>query len=154
MLTQFDPDLSILDHVVTIFRFGSKQGLCLISRRFVCTQNHNKWKETLGSCPWNILFVHNETSPAPGTPYEPLEDNFLKEIARELTIIMSDEWLRDVEVSSEVIRTSSLSSLTIQCLVMEVTVNVLDNPTAGANIMSTTFVLTCLGGKPQIQVLD
>lgn len=70
-------------------------------------------------------------------------DHMLKGTVKELTTIMSDVWLREVEPSSEVIRISP-PYLAIQCLVKETVVIVLYNPTIGANILFATFALTLL----------
>lgn len=67
----------------------------------------------------------------------------LKGTVKELTTIMSDVWLREVEPSSEVIRISP-PYLAIQCLVKETVVIVLYNPTVGANIMFTTLICISL----------
>lgn len=70
-------------------------------------------------------------------------DHMLKGTVKELTTIMSDVWLREVEPSSEVIRISP-PYLAIQCLVKETVVIVLYNPTVGANIMFTTLICISL----------
>ena len=77
----------------------------------------------------------------------PLKEILFKEMQQELTTIMRDEWLREVELSSEVIRINT-PSLTITCLMREAMVQTLYNPTIGANIMSTTFALNFLGDEP------
>nr|ABA93457.1 hypothetical protein LOC_Os11g27360 [Oryza sativa Japonica Group] len=77
----------------------------------------------------------------------PLKEILFKEMQQELTTIMRDEWLREVELSSEVIRINT-PSLTITCLMREAMVQTLYNPTIGANIMSTIFALNCLGDEP------
>jgi hypothetical protein len=63
-----------------------------------------------------------------------------------LTSIYIDEWLREVELSPKVIWISS-PFLPIQCQIRDTTVNSLNNPTVGANIMSDSFVLTFLGSE-------
>jgi hypothetical protein len=65
----------------------------------------------------------------------------------ELTAIMSREWLREVELSSEEIQIRA-PSLTIQCMIRDNLVDVLYNPTVGANIMSTSFLSTYFGKEP------
>lgn len=60
---------------------------------------------------------------------------------------MSDECLREVELSFEVIQIS-FPSLIIQCLMREVMVHDLYNPTIGASFMSATSALTYLGEEP------
>ena len=54
---------------------------------------------------------------------------------------MSSEWVKEVELSSEEIQIRALSS-TIRCLINRTSVDVLYNPTVGANLMSASFVDT------------
>ncbi len=60
---------------------------------------------------------------------------------------MSNEWLREGELSSESIQIRCPSS-TIMCFIGGNLVCALYNPSVGANIMSATFALDCLGDKP------
>lgn len=62
---------------------------------------------------------------------------------------MSDELLRELKLSSEVIQISS-PSLTISCLTREAMGRTLYNPTVGANI---TFAIKCLGDE-QLAPID
>lgn len=68
----------------------------------------------------------------------PIEEEFLKETLKELTIIMSNEWLREVKLSPEVFRVRSPSS-TIQCHITGVRIDTLYNPTISANLMSASL---------------
>jgi hypothetical protein len=78
--------------------------------------------------------------PVPVTPLEPLDKGFLRESTKELTMILSKEWTNEVERSSEIqIR---MTSSVIQCKIHGIMVDVLYNPTVGANIMSASFVAT------------
>ena len=52
--------------------------------------------------------------PVPVTPYVPLDEEFLRESIRELTAIMSSEWVEEAERSSEEIRIYAPPS-TIRC---------------------------------------
>ena len=54
---------------------------------------------------------------------------------------MSSEWVEEVELSSEEIQICTPSS-TIQCSIGRTSVDVLYNPTVGANLMSASFVHT------------
>ena len=64
---------------------------------------------------------------------------------KELTAIMSSEWVEEVEHSSEeiLIRTP----LPIQCRIYGRWVEVLYNPTVGANLMYASFAHTYLGDE-------
>ena len=54
---------------------------------------------------------------------------------------MSSEWVEEMELSSKEIQICTPSS-TIQCSIGKTSVDVLYNPTVGANLMSTSFVHT------------
>lgn len=92
-------------------------------------------------------YSYQKRPPVPCNSPAPLDENLFKETVQKLTTIMRDEWLMEMEVSSEVIHISS-QSLTIPYLMREAMVQTLYNPTIGANIMSTTFALNCLGDEP------
>jgi hypothetical protein len=80
------------------------------------------------------------------TPLDPLNKGFLRESIRELTTIMSNEWVEEAELSSEEIQICTPSS-TIQCNIHDDLVDVLYNPTVGANIMSASFASTYFSNK-------
>jgi hypothetical protein len=80
--------------------------------------------------------------PDPITPSELCEKKFLRETIKELTTLMSDEWLREGELSSKPLQIFHPSSL-IQCRIKDQNVEALYNPTVGANIMSDNFTLGC-----------
>jgi hypothetical protein len=63
-----------------------------------------------------------------------------------LTTILSREWVEEAESSSEEIQIHTPSS-TIHCKVQGTWVDVLYNPSVGANLMSTAFATTYLGEK-------
>jgi hypothetical protein len=92
-------------------------------------------------------YFHPKMPPVPNSPSESLEEDFLRNTIRELTTIMSLEWIKKVEFSSEAIQIYTLSS-TIQCQVQGTTVNVLYNPTVGETGMSASFVSIHLWDKP------
>nr|AAR89045.1 putative reverse transcriptase [Oryza sativa Japonica Group]ABF97688.1 retrotransposon protein, putative, unclassified [Oryza sativa Japonica Group] len=77
---------------------------------------------------------------------DPLNKAMLKKTVKKLTTIMSNEWLREGELSSESIQIRCPSS-TIMCLIGGNLVRALYNPSVGANIMSATFAFDCLGDR-------
>jgi hypothetical protein len=77
---------------------------------------------------------------------DPLDKAMLKETVKKLTTIMSNEWLREGELSSEAIQIRCPSS-TITCLIGVNLVRALYNPSVGANIMSATFAFNYLGDR-------
>jgi hypothetical protein len=76
-----------------------------------------------------------------------LDKEFLKESIRELTTIMSKEWIEEVESSSEAIHIHT-PSLIIQCNIRDDMVGVHYNPTVGANVMSTSFASAYFCNEP------
>jgi hypothetical protein len=91
--------------------------------------------------------------PVPVIPCEPLDNEFLKESTKELTTIMSIEWVEEGEPSFEEIQIHIPPS-TISCQVLRTTVDVLYSPTVGANLMSASFVSTYFGNEPLLQQTD
>ena len=85
--------------------------------------------------------------PVPITLLDPVDEEFLRNSIKELTTIMSNEWVEESELSSEEIQIHTPSS-TIQCRISRTMVDVLYNPTVGANLMSKSFASTYLGDKP------
>jgi len=85
--------------------------------------------------------------PVPVTPLDPLDKESHKESIKELTTILSNEWIEEVERTSEEIQIRIPSS-TIRCNVHGMKVEVLYNPTVGANIMSATFTSTYFDNEP------
>jgi hypothetical protein len=67
------------------------------------------------------------------TPFEPYEKEFLQETIRELTTLMSEEWLREGESSSEPIQISHPSLF--RFCIRNQTVEALYIPAVEANIM-------------------
>ena len=61
---------------------------------------------------------------------------------------MSSEWVHEGELSSEEIQIRA-PSLPIRCKIQGNWMDVLYNPTIGANLMSKSFALTCLGEEPR-----
>lgn len=89
----------------------------------------------------------------PGSSPMPLKEILFKEMQQELTTIMRDEWLREVELSSEVIRINT-PSLTITCLMREAMVQTLFNdPTSSANIILASFSGTVCTHRPKDKAL-
>ena len=85
--------------------------------------------------------------PVPITPLDPLDKEFLRESISELTSILSSEWVEEAKLSSEEIQIRT-PSLTIQCKICGIWVDVLYNPIVGANVLSASFTLTYLGDEP------
>jgi len=78
-----------------------------------------------------------------------LEDCYLKATAQELMIIMSSEWLKESEASSDVIRLLSCFT-TIRCLISRTPMDSLYDPAVGASVMSKNLTLTLLGEEPLV----
>jgi hypothetical protein len=78
---------------------------------------------------------------------DPIDKIILKESIKELTTILSNEWIEEVKCSSEEIQIRIPYS-TIQCKIHGMMVEVLYNPTVIANIMSATFVSTYFNNEP------
>jgi hypothetical protein len=75
-----------------------------------------------------------------------LNKEFLRESIRELTAIMSSEWVEEAEHSSEEIWIHAPPS-TIHCLVRGTMVDVLYSPTVRANVMSASFASAYFGNE-------
>jgi hypothetical protein len=82
---------------------------------------------------------------APSAPNQhlsdPTEDKFLKENVKELTTIISNDWLRESKLSHEVIRLDSPST-SISCQIHQTSFDATNNPVVGVNIMSKYFAHT------------
>ena len=87
--------------------------------------------------------------PVPITPLDPVDKEFLKESIRELTAIMSKEWVEEVEFLSKAIQIHT-PSLFIQCNIHDNMVDVRYTPTVGANIMSTSFASAYFCNEPLV----
>ena len=70
----------------------------------------------------------------PVTPLDPSEKEYLCETIKGLTIMMSDEWLKEGELSSKPIQINSPSS-PLCCRIKNQDVDILYNPTVGANLI-------------------
>ena len=92
-------------------------------------------------------YSYQKRPPVFVSPLNPLDKEFLRASIRELSSILSSEWVEEAELSSKEIQIST-PSLTIQCQIYRTMVDVLYSPTIGANIMSTSFAHTYLGTKP------
>ena len=88
-------------------------------------------------------YLYQKRPPVPVGPTEPLDKAFLKEMVRDLTAVMSSEWVQEGELSSESLQIIA-PSLTIHCFIQGTLGEVLYNPMVGANIMSASYVLTHL----------
>ena len=76
-----------------------------------------------------------------------MDKETLKESIRELTTIISTEWVEEAELSCDEIQIRIPSSI-IQCQISRITMNVLYNPIVGINLMSASFASTYLGDEP------
>jgi hypothetical protein len=92
-------------------------------------------------------YSYKKRPPIPVTPIDPLDKEFLKESIRELTSILSSEWVEEAELSSEKIQICT-PYLTIRRNFCDDLVDVLYNPTVGANVMSASFVSAYFGNEP------
>jgi hypothetical protein len=69
---------------------------------------------------------------------DPSKKAFLKKTAKELVSIISNEWLEELELFSDVIRLDS-PSIFIRCQINKAPFDALYNPVVGVNIMSASF---------------
>jgi hypothetical protein len=76
----------------------------------------------------------------------PLNEELLRESIRELTAIMSSEWVEEAERSSKEIWIHAPP--TIRCLVCGTMVDVLYSPTVRANVMYASFASAYFGNEP------
>ena len=90
----------------------------------------------------NIFNYHKVKKPQgkyhPIKPCNIDEDIPTGKTSGELVSVMSNEWLEESELSSEIIRLDS-SSLPIHCMISNDRIDALYNPVVGINIMSTTL---------------
>ena len=72
---------------------------------------------------------------------------FLKKTTKELVSIISNEWLAESKLSSDVIHLDS-PSISIHCQINKVPFDALYNPVVGVNIMSASFAHDLLKHMP------
>lgn len=77
----------------------------------------------------------------------PDDEKFLKKITKELVSVLSEEWLEESELSTEIIRLDS-PSITIQCQIDKNPFDIFYNPVVGVNIMSAVFAEKLLENIP------
>ena len=77
---------------------------------------------------------------------DPSEEEYLRETIKGLTIMMSDKWLKEGELSLKPIQINSPSS-SLHCRIKNQDVDVLYNPTIGANLILDEFALAFLGDE-------
>jgi hypothetical protein len=86
-------------------------------------------------------------SSAPSAPNQhlpdPAKEKFLKKTVKELTTIISNEWLGESKLSPEVIRLDSPST-SISCQIHKTSFDAFYNPVIGVNLMSKSFAHTLL----------
>jgi hypothetical protein len=85
--------------------------------------------------------------PVPVTPLDPLNKEIFRESIKELTAIISTEWVEEAKLSCEEIQIYIPSSI-IQCQISRTMTNILYNPIVGVNLMSASFASTYLGDEP------
>jgi hypothetical protein len=78
---------------------------------------------------------------------DPFDKAFLKQTTRELVSIISNGWLEESELSSDVIRLDT-PSITIQCQIDRDHFEAFYNPVVGVNIMPTSFAQNLLKHIP------
>ena len=71
----------------------------------------------------------------------PTEEKFLKKTMKELTAIISNEWLGESKLSPKVICLDSPSS-SIHCQIRKTSFDAFYNPVVGVNLMSKSFANT------------
>jgi len=85
---------------------------------------------------------------APSAPnqhvLDPTIEKLFKKTVKKLTMIVSNEWLRESKLSPEVIHLDSPST-SIRCQIHKTSFNAFYNPVVGVNIMSKSFAHTLLG---------
>ena len=80
-------------------------------------------------------------------PLDPSEKAFFKKTTKELVSIISNEWLEESELSSDMIHLDS-PSISIRCQINKAPFYALYNPVVGINIMSVYFALNLLKHMP------
>jgi hypothetical protein len=78
---------------------------------------------------------------------DPSEESFLKKTTKELVSIISNEWLEELELSSDVIHLDSPSICT-HCQINKTPFDALYNLVVGVNIMSASFAHDLLKHMP------
>jgi hypothetical protein len=78
---------------------------------------------------------------------DPSEEAFLKKTTKELVSIISNEWLVESELSSNVICLDS-TSISLHCQINKAPFNALYNLVVGVNIMSASFAHELLKDMP------
>ena len=85
-----------------------------------------------------LVQPHHSKSSSHEEPLDPSEEAFLKRTTKELVSIISNEWLEESELSSDMIRLYS-PSISIHCQINKAPFDALYNPVVGVNIMSASF---------------
>jgi hypothetical protein len=88
-------------------------------------------------------------TPTPNPPSDLLDKEFLRKYVKELSAILSTEWLEQIEQSMEEIVILTPPS-TIQCKIQGKWVDVLYNPMVGSNLMSASFASDFLDENPHV----
>jgi hypothetical protein len=80
-------------------------------------------------------------------PLDPYEEAFLKKTMKELVSIISNEWLEESELSSNMICLDS-PSISIRCQINKAPFDALYNLIMGVNIISASFAYDLLKHMP------
>ena len=80
-------------------------------------------------------------------PLDLSKEAFLKKTTKDLVSIISNEWLEESELSSDVIHLYS-PSISIRCQINKAPFNALNNLVVGVNIMSASFAHDLLKYMP------
>ena len=80
-------------------------------------------------------------------PLDPSEEAFLKKTTKKLVSIISNEWLEEPKLSSDVFHLDS-PSIFICCQINKAPFDALYNPVVGVNIMSASFAHDLLKHMP------
>ena len=88
----------------------------------------------------NVLKYHSMKRPQRNSieSFNPLENIPLSRTLGELVSIISNEWLEELELSTEIIPLDS-SSIPIQCIINTDQINAIYNPVVGINVMSMSI---------------
>ena len=93
----------------------------------------------------NYYAIRKSLAPSAPNPHlpDPTEEKFLKKTVKELTMIISNEWLRESKLSLEVIRLDSPST-TIRCQIHKTSFDAFYNSIVVVNFMSKSFAIPFL----------
>jgi len=102
----------------------------------------------------NVLSYHSMKGPQRNCreSFNPLEDIPSRRTSGELVSIISNEWLEESELSTEIICLDS-SSIPIDCIINTDQINALYNPVVGINIISMSLAKHLIQGMTLIPTI-